>query len=65
MGRLTLGYVCFVVVTTTRPLWSYVTAAINVFILSVQPPPEVPPSMGDLSFAKNVKGKLSMKALGV
>ena len=65
MGKLTLGHVCSVVVTTTRPLWSYVTDAINVFILSVLPLQEAPLCMGELSFAKNIKGKLSIKALGI
>ena len=65
MGRLTPECVHSVVVTTTRLLWSYVTDAINVFILAVLPPQEVLPCMGDLSFAKNIKGILSMKAVGI
>ena len=64
VGRLILGHADSVVVITTRLLWSYVINATNIFIQSVLPPQEVPPCMGYLFFAKNVKGKLSMKALG-
>ena len=64
IGKLTLGHARSVVAITARPLWSYVTDATGAFILSVLPTLEVPPFMGDLSFVKRVRGKLSIKALG-
>ena len=63
--KLTLDHVCSVVVITTRPLWSYVTDAISISILSVLAPLEALPFMGGLSFVKNAKGKLSMKVLKI
>ena len=63
--KLTLDHVRSVVVITTRPLWSYVTDAINASILNVLPPQVAPPYMEGLSFVKNAKAKLFMKALGI
>ena len=65
MGKLILGHARSVVATTTRPLWSYLIDAIKVFILNVLLPQEALPCKRDLSFVKNVKGKLSMKVLGI
>ena len=64
MGKLTLDHVHSVVVITTRLLWSYVTDAISASILNVLPPQEALLYMEGLSFVKNVKGKLFMKASG-
>ena len=64
IGKLTLDHVRSVVGINTRLLWSYVTDAIGASILNVLPPQEAPLYMEGLSFVKNVKGKLFMKASG-